>query len=100
MPTSAALMTGQVESLFLRHCHPRVRPLTVYGPDLCLRPLKKTATSTLYLTPCYIRASRTMFDIFLRKEVVPEAARVVVAIAKGQRSVPTSPEPTVENAGR
>jgi hypothetical protein len=41
-----------------------------------------------------------MFDIFLRKEVVPEAARVVVAIAKGQRSVPTSPEPTVENAGR
>jgi hypothetical protein len=68
--------------------------------SLLLRHRSKTATSTLYLTPCYIRASRTMFDIFLTKGVLPQADRVVVAIAKGQRSVPPSLEPTVENAGR
>jgi hypothetical protein len=41
-----------------------------------------------------------MFDIFLAKKVVSEADRVVVGVAKGQRSVPPSLEPTVENAGR
>ena len=43
-------------------------------------PPLKTPTNTLYLTRCYSRASNTMFDIFLTKEVIPEAGPGVVAL--------------------